>query len=383
MKNIKNVVLPLLLIASVIVNTQLPVWALKARLKEVSHIEGVRENQVVGYGLVVGLSKSGDKSRSTQIMGQNMLLNFGSIVQSANDIRLNNTAAVIVTANVPAFAKAGDRIDVVVSSIADAKSLEGGVLVQTQLLAPNGEVVALAQGPVSVGGSSASASGSSVRTSITTSGRVPNGAIIERPIQTEIGDSNSITLVLDKTDFDLATKVADAITAYGYAALAMDGASVRVDLPQEAQFNRVPFISKIQNLIVDTSNDSVKVVVNERTGTIVIGNRVKLLPAAVAHGGITVTIKANNSVSQPNAPTVINGNGGGSTVNSGGQTTGVTNSQISIDEKQGSLIELSPSASLQDLVAALNAIGATPNDLISILQALKEAGSLQAELEII
>ena len=357
-----------------LISTVAPSWALKVHLKEVCHIEGVRDNQVVGYGMVVGLNKTGDKSRSTQIMGQNMLLNFGSIVPSANDIRLNNAAAVIVTANVPPFARAGDKIDVIVSSIADAKSLEGGVLVQTQLLAPNGEVVALAQGPVSVGGTSASAGGSSVRTSITTSGRVPNGGIIERPIQTDIGDSDSITLVLDRTDFDLATKVADSITAYGFAALAMDGSSVRVDIPQNAQFNRVPFIAKIQNLVVDTNNDSEKVVVNERTGTIVIGNRVKLLPAAVAHGGITVTIKANNAVSQPNAPLIGN---------AAGQTTGVTNTQINVDEKQGSLIELSPSASLQDLVSALNAIGATPNDLISILQALKEAGSLQAELEII
>lgn len=341
------------------------------RVKDIAHVKGVRNNQLVGYGLVVGLSKTGDKSRSTQTTTANLINNFNGRLNNDNDIRSTNTAAVIITAIVPPFAKEGDPLDVMVSSMADASSLEGGVLVSTELRAPNGEIVALAQGPLSTGGTSVEASGSSKRTSITTSARIPNGAIMEREIHTQIGDENGMDLVLNRTDFTLASRVADSISSHVAPARAIDGSTIRVLFPDQFIDNRIAFLSKVENVTVNATEEVAKVVINERTGTIVIGSNVKLLPAAVAHGGITVSVSTQNSVSQPNSFT------------QGGQTVGVSNSQISIDKAQGSLVKLGANASLQDLVAALNALGVSPSDLISVLQALKAAGSLEAALEII
>lgn len=347
-----------------------PAHAATVRLKDITHIKGIRDNQLVGYGIVVGLDKSGDKSRSTQMSQKNLLMSFGTVVESPNDIKNNNSAAVIITALIPPFAKAGDKIDVTVSSMADAKSLEGGVLVQTQLLGPNGEVIALAQGPISTGGTSVESSGSSKRTSITTSGRIPNGAIVEREIQTQIGDESGMELVLNRSDFSMANRVAMLINQKVAPAMAQDAGAIRVEFPEAFMGNRVALISALENLEVETTVDVAKVVINERTGTIVIGNAVKLQPAAVAHGGITVSIESNNTASQPTAL-------------SSGTTLGVANAQINIEKAQGSLIQLKANSSLQDLVGALNTLGVTPSDLISILQALKAAGSLDAELQII
>ncbi len=341
------------------------------RVKDISHVKGVRNNQLVGYGLVVGLSKTGDKSRSTQTSTANLINNFNGRLNNDNDIRSTNTAAVIITAIVPPFAKEGDPLDVMVSSMADASSLEGGVLVNTELRAPNGEVVALAQGPLSTGGTSVDASGSSKRTAITTSARIPGGAIMEREIHTDIGDENGMDLVLNRTDFTLASRVAESISKTVAPARAIDGSTVRVLFPDQFIDNRVAFLSKVENVTVNATEEVAKVVINERTGTIVIGNNVKLLPAAVAHGGITVSVSTDNSVSQPDS------------FSQGGQTVGVSNSKISIDKAQGSLVKLGANATLQDLVAALNALGVTPSDLISVLQALKASGSLEATLEII
>jgi flagellar P-ring protein precursor FlgI len=345
--------------------------AARLRVKDITHVKGVRNNQLVGYGLVVGLAKTGDKSRSTQGSAANLITNFNGRLTSENDVRANNSAAVIVTAIVPPFAKEGDPIDVLVSSMADATSLEGGVLVSTELRAPNGEIVALAQGPLSTGSTSVEAGGSSKRTGITTSARVPGGAIMEREIHTDIGDDSGMDLVLNRTDYTLATRVAEALTRSAGPARAIDGSTIRVLFPDQYIDNRVAFLAKVENVTVDATEDIAKVVVNERTGTIVIGNNVKLLPAAVAHGGITVSVSTTNSVSQPNSATT------------GGQAVGVSNSQVSIEKAQGSLVQLGPNATLQDLVAALNALGVTPSDLISVLQALKAAGSLEATLEII
>lgn len=345
--------------------------AAKLRIKDIAHIKGVRNNQLVGYGLVVGLSKTGDKSRSTQTSAANLINNFNGRLNSDNDIRPTNAAAVLVTALVPPFAKEGDPLDVVVSSMADASSLEGGVLISTELRAPNGEIVALAQGPLSTGGTSVSAGGSSKRTAITTSARIPSGAIMEREIHTEIGDNNGMDLVLSRTDFTLASRIAETITGSIGPARAIDGSTVRVLFPDQYIDNRVAFLAKVENVVVEGTEEVAKVVVNERTGTIVIGNNVKLLPAAVAHGGITVSVSTTNSVSQPGA------------LSQGGQSVGVTNSNISIEKAQGSLVKLGGNATLQDLVSALNALGVSPSDLISVLQALKAAGSLEATLEII
>ena len=342
----------------------------RVRIKDITHIQGVRENQVVGYGLVVGLQNTGDNSRHTQMTSQQMLQNFGTVIDQSNYIQKGAAAAVIVTATIPPFAKNGDRIDVTVSAMADAKSLEGGVLVQTQLRAPNGEIVAVAQGPLSVGGASAKSGGSSSRTSITTTGRVPNGAIIERDIVSTIGDETSLTLLLDQADYTMAAQIADVIDRNLTPAIALDGGSVKVTIPQNYRNDRISFISILENISVNVARERAKVVINERTGTVVIGADAKLMPAAVAHGGITVNIQAYNGVSQPNAF-------------SDGQTVGVTNAEIEIEKKEASLIEMKANSTLGDLVNALNSIGVTPTDLIAILQALKISGSLQAELQMI
>jgi flagellar P-ring protein FlgI len=345
--------------------------AYSVRLKDVTHIDGIRENQVVGYGIVVGLPGTGDNSKSTQITNVSLLKNLGTVIDTPDDIKKGNTASVIVTAIVPPFVRSGDKIDVTVSSMADAKSLEGGVLIQTQLLAPNGEVVAVAQGPISTGGTDVSSNGSSARTSITTSGRIPSGAIIERDITSEIGDEAGIKLVLNKTDFTMAARVAKVVTSTLAPAKAIDGSTIQIDIPDRYNDDRINFISMLENLTLVNADAVAKVVINERTGTIVIGNNVKLLPAAVAHGNLTVTVSTTNEVSQTTA------------LSSGGTTQGVSNSQININKEGGKVIEIPANSNLNDLVRALNSIGVTPYDLISILQALKEAGSLQATLEII
>ena len=342
----------------------------KLQIRDITHIKGVRNNQVVGYGLIVGLNRTGDQSRSTQNAEFNMIRNMGGRLSGQNDIRSTNTAAVVVTATIPPFAKAGDQIDVMVSSLADAKSLEGGTLVATQLHAHNGEIIAVAQGAVSTGGASVEAGGSSKRTAITTAGRVPQGAIIEREINTRIGDEYGLELVLDRTDFSMAQRVSESIQKNLAPARAIDGSMIRVQIPESYADDRIRFISVLESLTVESIDRIAKVIVNERTGTIVIGNGVRLLPAAVAHGGITVSVKATNAISQPGAL-------------SGGDTAAVTNIEVEIEKEEGSLIELGGGATLDDLVGALNAIGVTPTDLISILQALKASGSLEATLEII
>ncbi len=366
MKKIFATVLTILMLTSI-----LPVQAInaKVRIMDLTHIKGVRENQLVGYGVVVGLPGTGDNSRSTQITNQMLLRNLGTVIEQENYIQKGASAAVIVTATVPPFAKNGDKIDVTVSAMADCKSLEGGVLVQTILKAPNGEAVAVAQGPLSVGGINKIAGGSSARTAITTTGRIPGGAIIERDIYTEIGDENSVTLSLDRSDYTLVSRIAKTVSQVA-PAQAIDGSSVRVEIPAKFMNDRVTFISIIENLEVAPTMEPAKVVVNERTGTVVIGADVKLLPAAVAHGNITVTVATTNDVSQPNGF-------------SNGATVGFENADIEINKTPGSLITMPANSNLNDLVQALNAIGVAPIDLISILQALKKSGSLQADLVII
>ena len=362
-------VVSILLIMMLMLGGLLPACAIdaKVRIMDLTHIKGVRENQLVGYGVVVGLPGTGDNSRSTQITNKMLLRNLGTVIEQENYIQKG--ASVIVTATVPPFSKNGDKIDVTVSAMADCKSLEGGVLVQTILKAPNGEAVAVAQGPLSVGGINKIAGGSSARTAITTTGRIPGGAIIERDIYTEIGDENSITLSIDRSDYTLVSRIAKTVSQVA-PAQAIDGSSVRVEIPARFINDRVNFLSIIENLEVSPTMDKAKVVVNERTGTVVIGADVKLLPAAVAHGNITVTVSTTNDVSQPNGF-------------SNGATVGFENSDIQINKAPGSLVTMPANSNLNDLVRALNSIGVAPVDLISILQALKKSGSLQADLVII
>lgn len=364
--------LALLLIAALITLNSLTfeAQASRVRIKDITHIEGIRDNQLVGYGVVVGLPGTGDNSKSTQITNQAMLSNLGMVINSSNDIKKGNTAAVIVIANIPAFAKAGDKIDVIVSSLADAKSIEGGVLVQTQLMSASGEVVAVSQGPISTGGTDVSASGSSVRTSITTSGRIPNGAIVERDINTEIGDEYGIRIILNRPDFTMAARVGQVVNENLAPAKAVDASTIQISVPAKFADDKIGFISILENLTVQSGDSIAKVVINERTGTIVIGSNVKLLPAAIAHGNLTVTVTTRTEVSQPNEFGT-------------GNTQVVQNSDITVNKQPGRLVEVSANATLNELVRSLNTIGVTPYDLISILQALKEAGSLQATLEII
>lgn len=370
MKKIKRI-LPIILIMAFL-GAILPVQAMSptVRIKDIAHVHGIRDNQVVGYGVVVGLPGTGDNSRSTQITNKLLLMNLGTVIEQENYIQKGSTAAVIVTATVPPFAKNGDKIDATVSTLADCKSLEGGVLVQTILKAPNGEAVAVAQGPVSVGGVNASSGGSSKRTSITTTGRVPGGAIMERDMVTDIGDDTSITLTLDDSDYTMASRIAQTITNLISPAKALDGNSIQVTIPERFLNDRISFLSLLENIDVKPTTEKARVVVNERTGTVVIGSDVKLLPSAVAHGNLTVTITQTNQVSQPNSFAQ-------------GSTVGFSNAEISVNKSAGSVIQLPANSNLNDLVRALNSIGVTPVDLISILQALKKSGSLQAELIII
>lgn len=370
MKKIKKLI-PIILIMSLIV-TITPVQAINStvRIKDIAHVKGVRDNQIVGYGVVVGLPKTGDNSRSTQITSKMLLMNLGTVIDQENYIQKGSTAAVIVTATVPPFAKNGDRIDVTVSTLADCKSLEGGVLVQTILKAPNSEAVAVAQGPVSVGGINVSEGGNSARTAITTTGRIPGGAIMERDMVTDIGDDTSITLSIDESDYTMVSRISRTITDLVAPARAIDGNSVQVTIPEQFLNDRVTFLSILENLDVRPTAEKAKVVVNERTGTVVIGADVKLLPAAVAHGNLTVTVSTTNEVSQPNAFAQ-------------GSTVGFSNAEISVNKSAGSVIAMPANSNLNDLVRALNSIGVAPIDLISILQALKKSGSLQAELIII
>lgn len=370
MKKIKKLI-PIILILNLLM-TMLPVQAMTStvRLKDISHVKGIRDNQIVGYGVVVGLPKTGDNSRSTQITNKLLLMNLGTIIDQENYIQKGSTAAVIVTATVPPFAKNGDKIDVTVSTLADCKSLEGGVLVQTILKAANGEAVAVAQGPLSVGGINVAEGATSTRTAITTTGRIPGGAIMERDMVTDIGDETSLTLSIEESDFTMVSRIAQTISTLISPAKAIDGTSVQVQIPEKFLNDRITFLSILENLDVRPTTEKARVVVNERTGTVVIGADVKLLPAAVAHGNLTVTVSTTNEVSQPNAFAQ-------------GSTVGFSNTEISVNKSAGNIIAIPANSNLNDLVRALNSIGVTPIDLISILQALKRSGSLQAELVII
>lgn len=370
MKFFKNI-LPVILIMSLI-TTIMPAQAINStvRLKDIAHVKGVRDNQIVGYGVVVGLPKTGDNSRSTQITSKMLLMNLGTIIDQENYIQKGSTAAVIITATVPPFAKNGDKIDVTVSTLADCKSLEGGVLVQTILKAPNGEAVAVAQGPLSVGGVNVSSGGSSKRTAITTTGRIPGGGIMERDMVTDIGDETSLTLSIEDSDYTMASRISQTISALVAPAKAIDGTSIQVQIPEKFLDDRVTFLSILENLDVRPTAEKARVVINERTGTVVIGADVKLLPAAVAHGNLTVTVSTTTEVSQPNAFAQ-------------GSTVGFSNTEVAVNKTPGSIIAMPANSNLNDLVRALNSIGVTPIDLISILQALKKSGSLQAELIII
>ncbi|WP_035053212.1 flagellar basal body P-ring protein FlgI [Andreprevotia chitinilytica] len=343
------------------------------KLRELASVGGVRQNQLVGYGLVVGLDGSGDQTTQTPFTVQsviNMLNNLGIQVPTGGNLQLKNVAAVTVTAKLPAFARQGQPLDITVSSIGNAKSLRGGTLVMTPLKGADGQIYAMAQGNLVVAGAGASAGGSSTQINQLATGRIPGGATVERVVPNGMNDSEFVQLELLETDFTTASRVVNAINgALGPVASALDGRVVQVRAPQDPNL-RVTFLSRLENIDVTPATVGPKVIVNARTGSVVMNQAVTLDSCAISHGNLTITISAINSVSQP-APL------------SGGKTKAVQNADVQIDADKGPIVRLPKASSLKDVVRALNAVGATPQDLLAILQAMKAAGSLKAELEII
>jgi len=347
-----------------------------ARIKEVAAVEGVRSNQLTGFGLVVGLDGTGDQTTQMPYTSQglnNYLQQMGITLPAAglSQLQLKNVAAVLVTAQLPAFARPGQTMDVVVSSLGNAKSLKGGTLITTPLRGVDGEVYALAQGNLIVGGAGASAGGSRVQINHLSAGRVPNGGQVERTVPTPLLQGDTIALGLAASDFQTAQRVAQAINrrfGEGYAR-ALDGRTVEVRAPVDPN-SRVSFIAEMEELPLESSVPSAKVVINARTGSIVLNQAVTLGACAIAHGNLSITISSTPVVSQPNPL-------------SQGQTVVAQQSNIKITQEPGILMQIPPSPQLADVVRALNVLGATPQDLLAILQAIKAAGALNAELEVI
>ena len=350
-----------------------PLPAGAARIKEVASVAGVRSNTLTGYGLVVGLDGTGDQTTQAPFTQQSMtamLQQMGVTLPPGTSMQLKNIAAVLVTTQLPPFAQPGQTLDVTVSSIANAKSLRGGLLVVTPLRGADGQVYALAQGNLIVGGAGASAGGSKVQINHLSAGRVPEGARVERAVPTPLQQGDSIQLDLNAADYNTARRVAEAINQAKGAgvAAAVDGRVVRVKAPGGAE--RVAFLADIENIPLDLAMPAARVVVNARTGSVVLNEAVTLGACAVAHGNLSVTISTTPTVSQPNAF-------------SQGQTVAGEKSDISITQQGGALVQMPSGTKLADVVKALNAMGATPMDLLAILQAMKTAGALNAEIEVI
>jgi flagellar P-ring protein precursor FlgI len=341
------------------------------RIKEIASIAGVRSNQLIGYGIVVGLDGTGENMPFTTQSMVNMLSRMGVTLPPGQTMQFKNAAAVMVTADLPPFARIGQPIDVTVSSIGSAKSLRGGTLVMTPLKGADGNVYSMAQGNIVVSGAGASAGGSKATINHLSVGRISNGATVEREVPMTIGQGDIASFELRRTDFGTAQRMVDAINkAMGQGtASASDGRQVQVKMPANTE-DRVAFLGAVENLNVVPMQMAAKVIVNARTGSVVMNQAVKLDTCAVAHGNLSVSVTADNQVSQPGAL-------------SGGQTAATTNADIDIKQEGGALMEVKAGANLADIVKALNAIGANPQDLIAILQAMKMAGALRAELEII
>jgi flagellar P-ring protein precursor FlgI len=342
-----------------------------ARIKDITQIQGVRQNQLVGYGLVVGLNGTGDgdKARFTLQSLVSMLEKMGITVNSL-DIKVKNVAAAMITADMPPFARPGSRMDVSVSSIGDAKDLQGGTLLFTPLKAADGQTYAIAQGAISTGGFSAQGTGATTQKNFPTVGRVVGGALIEKEVSTGFRNKESLLLTLNHQDFTTATRVAESInTAFSsQIARTSDSGSIEVLVPPKYADNVVGFITVLEALGVTPDVES-KVVVNERTGTVVIGENVRIAKVAIAHGNLSIQIKESADVSQP-MPF------------SQGKTVATPNTNLVVKEEKTPIFLMEAGASIGDIVRALNALGVTPRDLISIFQALQAAGALQAKLEI-
>jgi flagellar P-ring protein precursor FlgI len=378
-------------IASVLLIQTLPLWA--ARIKDISAIGGVRGNPLVGYGLVVGLMGTGDdlKNGFTMSTIANILSRHGLSMRDKT-LKAKNIASVMVTATLPPFAKAGSRIDITVSSIGDATSLSGGQLLITPLRAVDGEVYALAQGSLVLGGFSAGGANASMTKNQTNVGIVTNGALVEREVKYDFGQNRKFTINLFQPDFTTATKLASTLAnaVKGVEARTVDSGTILVGLPPAFEGNMSEMIAMVEN--VDIPVDSVAiVVVNEKTGTVVMGENVRISTVAVAHGNLSIQIKETANVSQPQpfAPRSPDGakpvtdRKDGTTVAPGGQTVVTKETALAVQEEKKQLIVIPQGVTIQDVVMGLNAIGVTPRDLITIIQAIKAAGALQADLKII
>ncbi len=351
----------------------LPNSAFPERIKDISSIQGVRNNPLVGYGLVVGLDGTGDKnSPFTQQSFKSMLKQFGINIPAGQSVDLKNVAAVALSAELPPFMKPGQKIDVTASSIGSAKSLRGGTLLMSPLKGADGKVYAIAQGNLIVSGFGAEGKdGSKVSVNMASVGRIPNGATVERTVESPFYLGDRIVYNLYRPDFTTAKRFAQAInhTLGSASARPLDASSVEVHAPKNPS-TRVDFVSLLENIQVTPDLHQAKIVVNSRTGTIVIGQYVTVKPAAVTHGNLTVTITENPIISQPNSL-------------SGGETTVVQNSAIKVSEENSRMFLLGGGTSLRSIIRAVNAVGAAPGDLMAILEALKEAGALEGDLVII
>jgi flagellar P-ring protein precursor FlgI len=344
------------------------------RIKDIATVQGVRSNQLIGYGLVVGLDGSGDQTTQTPFTVQsltNMLSQLGVQLPPGTSLQLRNVAAVMLTSTLPAFAKPGQQIDVTVSSLGNAKSLRGGTLLLTPLKGADGQIYSMAQGNVIIAGAGAAAGGSKVQINQLNAGRIPAGATVERAVASPFATSESLQLELNSTDFSTATKLAEAVNRRMGAgtANALDGRVIQVKVPQTSN-ERVAFMADLENLEVESVLPPARIVINARTGSVVMNRMVTLEPCAVSHGNLSVTISSTPLVSQP-APF------------SQGQTVASEKADISIKQDPGQVLLLEGGTKLSDVVKALNSIGVTPQDLLAILQAMKSAGSLKAELEVI
>jgi flagellar P-ring protein precursor FlgI len=345
------------------------------RIRDLASIQGVRPNQLIGYGLVVGLDGSGDQTTQTPFTVQSimaMLSQLGVNMPPGTSLQLKNVAAVMVTAMLPPFASPGQQLDITVSSMGNAKSLRGGTLLLTPLKGADGNIYAMAQGNVLVSGAGAAQGGSSVQVNHLSAGRIPQGATVERSVPTAIAQGDTVRLELNSTDFDNARRIAVAINqnmGEGVAS-ALDGRVVEVRAPATPN-ERVAFLGKLENLSVEVTTGSARVIINARTGSVVMTQTVSIETCAIAHGNLSVSIQSTPVISQPTA------------LSSGGQTVVTEKTDIQIRQEGGNLMMVEGGAKLADVVKALNTLGATPQDLLAILQAMKAAGALRAELEII
>jgi len=343
------------------------------RIRDLTSVEGIRSNALIGYGLVVGLDGTGDQTMQTPFTTQslsNMLSQLGITVPSGTSMQLKNVAAVMVTAELPPFSRVGDRIDIVVSSMGNAKSLRGGTLLMTPLKGADSQVYAIAQGNLLVTGAGAQAGGSRTQVNQLNGARISGGATVEREVETRFAGDPVLRLQLNDEDFAVAQQISDAINRrYGVAtAVAEDARTIRLQAPQESGA-RVRFLAAVQALAVQASAGDARVIVNARTGSVVMNRHVVLEACVVAQGDLTVEVARTRQVSQPDTPLA------------GGQTVVTANSQVSLRASGGALQQLNTSADLNSVVRALNSLGATPNDLMSILQSMKSAGCLHARLE--